>query len=85
MPELNYNAKLEEVRNLITSWSKRHLSPLGKITVTKSIILPKLTHLFIALPTLDLSGQEQSERLLFKFIWKQNDRIARGILIRDYS
>ena len=31
-------------------WRRRFLTPLGKITVIKSLILPKITHLLIALP-----------------------------------
>ena len=50
MEKLNFDAKTKEIQNLIRSWSRRMLSTNGRITVVKSIMLPKLTHLFIALP-----------------------------------
>ena len=31
-------------------WLRRLLTPLGKMTVIKSLILPKITHLLMALP-----------------------------------
>ena len=50
MEPLNFEPKLLQIERDIKSWSKRHIIPLGKITVIKSLLLPKLTHLFIALP-----------------------------------
>ena len=48
--DLNYNAKLLEIRNLLLNWSKRLLTPLGRITVIKSLALSKINHLILALP-----------------------------------
>ena len=38
------------MKGLFKQWNKRNLNPIGKITVVKSLILPVLSHLFIALP-----------------------------------
>lgn len=50
MEDLNYKDKLQKIKKEINMWSKRNFTPLGKITVVKSILLPKLTHLFTSLP-----------------------------------
>ena len=33
MIELNYNVKIDAIRKLFDNWSKRILTPLGKISV----------------------------------------------------
>ena len=48
--ELNYESKIIEIEKLMKIWSIRKLTILGRITVLKSLVIPKLTHLFIALP-----------------------------------
>ena len=45
--DINYKDKITQVKNLIKIWQRRYLTPLGKITVIKTLILPKITHLLI--------------------------------------
>ncbi len=86
IPEINFESKMCDVKKMISIWSRRQLSPLGKIVVVKSLILPKLTHLFISLPEPSHVWLKQLETMLFHFIWNHNiDRIARCQLIQDYS
>ena len=47
METLNFEPKILQIERDIKSWLKRHISPLGKITVIKSLLLPKLTHLLL--------------------------------------
>ena len=47
---LNYSKIMHSLRNLITSWSKRNLTVLGRITVVKSLLLSKLTFLILTIP-----------------------------------
>lgn len=84
--ELNFDGKLAEIRRLIMNWNRRLLSTAGKITVVKSILMPKLTHLFISLPNPPQTMIKDFEKLFFRFIWNgENDRIARKNLAQDYS
>ena len=86
MIELNFDAKVNDIKKMIQSWNRRYLSTAGKITVVKSILLPKLTHLFIALPNPPENWIKELERIFFHFIWKsKKDRVARKTLIQDYS
>ena len=50
MVNINYDAKIEEIKNLFTSWSKRSLSPLGRIVVIKTLAVAKLNHLILSIP-----------------------------------
>ena len=49
--EYNYRMKLEEVRELLDSWSWRLMSIIGKIQVIKSLAISKFVHLLKTLPT----------------------------------
>lgn len=62
------------------------MTPLGKITVIKSLLLPKLTHLFITLRTPSKQWITQLEKLFFQFIWNEkNDKVSRTLLIQKYT
>ena len=37
-PSINYEGKLLEIQKLLNAWLKQHLTPLGKITVIKSLL-----------------------------------------------
>ena len=50
MFELKFTPKIKEIKELICSWSRKILSTAERITVVKSLILPKITHLLISLP-----------------------------------
>lgn len=50
MVDINYESKLEDIRKLLNCWSKRILTPFGKITVIKSLALSKISHLILSLP-----------------------------------
>ena len=63
---------------MVNSWSKRNLSALGRITVVKSLMIPKLTHLFILIPNPQKELLREIDTLLFNYIWNSKvDRIAR--------
>ena len=84
--ELNYKNKLEEIKRLINQWSKRILTPLGKITVAKSLLVSRLTYLFMALPDPPDDFLMELHRILFKFIWSNKpDRIARNNICKHYE
>ena len=57
-----------DIEKEIMSWSKRNISTLGKITVVKSLLIPKITHLLISLPRPDKQMISKLEKILFKFI-----------------
>ena len=83
-----WNHKLDEtmhkVNSLINVWSKRRLTLPGKITVIKSLILSKFTHLFLALPNPPGEFIKLLERKLYKFLWSNGpDRIPRRNIVKN--
>lgn len=50
MEDLKYLPKLSEIKKLINQWKSRKLTPIGRITVIKTLIIPKLNHLILTLP-----------------------------------
>ena len=48
--QINFKEKIQKIRSLIKLWNRRYLTPLGKITVIKRLLLPILNHLFISIP-----------------------------------
>ena len=41
---MNIRSKIGDIRNLIQIWTPRLLTPIGKITIIKSLLLSKITH-----------------------------------------
>jgi len=83
---LNYENKLNEIRKLLSTWSKRNLTPFGKITVIKTLALSKLTHLFTNLPDPSEEFLVELNKLFFSFLWNgKNDRIKRSVMFQSYE
>ena len=86
MEDLNYNDKILKIEKDITAWSRRNLTVFGKITVIKSLLIPKLTHLFIALPRPNLDRLKHLEKLLYNFLWRGGkDKISRKVMVQNYE
>ena len=83
---LNFDVKVEEAQKLLNVWNCRNLSLLGKITVLKSLVLPKFVYLFSNLSDPPQTFFEQLQRIFFNFLWSgKKDRIKRNILYNDYE
>lgn len=49
MVELNFLPKLIEIKKLLTHWKVRRMTSIGRLTVLKTLIIPKINHLILAL------------------------------------
>ena len=86
MINLNYKEKIREIKDLLIQWSKRILTPFGKITVIKSLAMAKINHLILALPNPPEAIIKEINHLFYKFIWGgKTDRIKRNVIIKEYS
>jgi len=86
MEEINFVPKIAKVKNLLKIWQSRNLTPLGKITVIKTLVLPIITHLLTSLPDPSTNIIKEIESMFFNFIWnKRRDKIKRDILIQNYE
>ena len=84
--KINYESKINMIKKDINHWSKRNLTPLGRITVVKTLLLSKVTHLFISLPNPSSELITHLDKLFAQFIWRGKvDRIARKILCQDHK
>ena len=82
----NFYDKITEIKKQIHQWSWRGLSLFGKVSVIKSLLLPKLVYKFSILsPPSDFISLIQT--IIYKFLWKGADKIARRAAINssDYG
>jgi len=81
----NYVKKEKEFKQTLNSWSTRNLTLYGRITIIKSLALPKLVHLFSSLPNPPKEVLRNLQSLCFNFIWKNTEKIKRTVLYNDYE
>ena len=79
----HYEALLSKIRFLSNHWNKRLLTPIGKITVVKTLAISKLVHMFISLPDPDPNFIKILESEFQKIIWcSKSDEMKRSIVIK---
>ena len=83
--DLNYNIQVPKIKALIQHWKRRILTPIGRVTVVKSLLLPILNHLFIALPNPNNDILSSLNNCFFEFIWNSKiDKVKRQTVTQDY-
>ena len=85
MIELNFEQSLIKIKNRIKHWKRRMLTPIGKITVIKSLLLPTLIHLFSSLPNPGQNFLNQLREIFKDYIWGKRAKIKKSILTKEYS
>ena len=86
MVYMNYKKQLEKIDKLISQWSRRILTPIGRITIIKTLIISKLNHLFLSLPNPSEETLNILNTKLFRFIWQNTvDKVKRETLASEYD
>ena len=87
IPKINYDKKLVKIKNIINHWKKRHTTPLGRISIIKSLLISQLNHLFISLPMPSINHLKNLiKEILFHFLWNSKvDRIKRKQITQNYE
>ena len=86
MASVNFKNKLQEITIILNQWSRRNLTPFGKITVIKTLITSKLTYLFMTIPDPDEHFLTDLNKLLYKFLWNgKNYKIKRTSASQIYE
>lgn len=86
IPDLNYDIQIPKITALIKQWERRILTPIGRITVLKSLIVPTENYLLISLP----NPRKDTITFLimsffFRFVWKFNcDKVKRSIVNQNF-
>ena len=87
MLTLNFTDKIctTNIKTKNNYWNRRSLTPIGRITVIKSILLSSLNHLFISLPNPNEKLLKDLNELFFNFIWAGTSRNKKTVLCQEYS
>ena len=84
--KINYDTKIGEIKNTLNRWKRRVLTPFGKISVLKSLIISKLNHLLFSIPDPDEETINLLNSMFFDFLWNgKPDKIKRSTTYNDYS
>ena len=65
---MDYGTLIPKVIALIQQWRRRFLTPIGRITVIKTLLIPKLNHLFISIP----NPKKEIVSLLYKAMFESS-------------
>ena len=80
-----FSEKIERVKNILSSWSARRLTLLGKITIIKALAVSQIVHVLTSLPT-HQDALKENNTLLYDFLWEsKGDKIKRTQMINDYD
>ena len=82
--KLNFPEKVRDIKETINKWNRRYLTPLGKITVIKTLLMSKLNHAFSTLPDPEDKLIKEINDIFFKFIWSNKPaKINREVVTLD--
>ena len=82
--EKNFIERLDSIKKLTRIWSSRGLYIYGKITLIKSLLIPKFVYVSSLIPT-PQEFVSQLNQLLFQFLWNGPDKVTRRSAINEYS
>ena len=78
--DINIENRMNAITYELNQWSKRDLTPFGKVTVIKTLALSKIVHILTSLPSPSISMQKKLNKLFFDFLWKgKPDQIKRSV------
>ena len=72
------------MKKLTNIWSSRGLSIYGKVTIIKSLLMPKLVYASSLLLT-PASIMKQVNHIIHTFLWKGKDKVTRLSAINDFE
>ena len=62
------------------------VSPIGRLTVLKTLLISKLNHLIISLPNPKVDQISKLNKIFFEFRWKSSaNKIKREVIIQDFE
>ena len=77
----NWNEKVDKLDRTLSQWKNRHLTFFGKVTILKTLGLSQI--IFSAQnTTMPDNAIEDVTKIVYKFLWNNQERIKRKVLIR---
>ena len=84
--KLNYDNKLRHIQHLLATWSKRNLTPLGKVIIIKTLAMSKLTHLFGNIPDPSPGFIRELSKTFYTFLWDgKNSKLSKTYVCGNYK
>jgi hypothetical protein len=81
---LNLDSKLTEMTRTLQQYNRRNLTIIGKVTVVKTLILPKIIHILSVLPSPGRSFINKLNEIISQFIWRRKKgKINRNLLAQN--
>ena len=85
MPEINYRNSILQINKIFNNWKSRKLTPIGRITVIKSLALPKFNHIFASVPC-NQKLLNEINKTFFSYLWNgKPDKIKRNLVTKPYK
>ena len=81
---LNWVKRIESIKTLLQSWSRRDLTVFGKICILKQLAIPKILYSASLLYTPEHIVKEINS-MFYEFIWGKREFIKRDTLIADVN
>ena len=82
----NFGPKIAQIQKEMAQWRRGNITPIGRITVIKSLLISKFVHLFTALPSPSQNQLKQLRSLFFEFLWAgKPDPVKQAKAIQNYS
>jgi len=83
--EANLFEKIEKIKKILSNWSARRLTLLGRNAVLKSLAVSQIVYVLSSLPT-PQGVIKEINSLLYDFLWDgKSDKIKRREMINSYS
>ena len=84
--KINFDGKLIDIQRVLHPWSKRNLTPYGKIAVLKTLAISKNTHLLLNLPDPPENFLIELESIFYQFLWDgKKSKIRKEIVRQSYE
>ena len=82
----NFTQNIEKIKRLLSDWSLRNISLIGKVTVIKTLALPILVQTFTVLQDPPFHIIKVIQDIFFKFLWSGKvDKNKRNTIIGKYE
>ena len=81
---MNINEKIESMKNILQAWGSRKITPIGKITIAKSLVMSKITHILQSLPSPDTPILKTLDDMFYNFIWgKKRHEVSKQTICKE--
>ena len=78
----NFQEKLDKIQKVINIWNMRGLSSFGRMTIVKTLLIPKFLYVSSIIQT-PMEIIKRMERMIFKFLWKGPDKVTQNSVINS--